>query len=104
VAALEALPDGMRLAVYLADVEGMPYEEIADIMGSPIGAVRSRVHRGRCRLRQALEPYATARRLIRTSSIAGTGKQQVAGCAVVTAGPGTTDASVCYDARSAASL
>jgi RNA polymerase sigma-70 factor (ECF subfamily) len=71
--ALEALPDGMRLAVYLADVEGMPYEEIADIMCSPIRTVRSRVHRGRHRLRRALEPFAAARCLFGISSIAATG-------------------------------
>ncbi len=56
--ALNALPEDFRMAVYLADVEGFSYQEIADIVGVPIGTVMSRLHRGRGRLRTALREYA----------------------------------------------
>lgn len=56
--ALNALPEDFRMAVYLADVEGFSYQEIADIAEVPIGTVMSRLHRGRARLRKALGEYA----------------------------------------------
>lgn len=56
--ALNALPEDFRLAVYLADVEGFSYQEIADIAEVPIGTVMSRLHRGRARLRKSLGEYA----------------------------------------------
>ena len=56
--ALNALPEDFRMVVYLADVEGFSYQEIAEIVERPIGTVMSRLHRGRARLRQALGEYA----------------------------------------------
>lgn len=56
--ALKALPEDFRTAVYLADVEGFSYAEIAEIMGTPTGTVMSRIHRGRKRMREALTDHA----------------------------------------------
>ena len=61
--ALQAIPEDFRMAVYFADVEGFSYQEIADIMKSPIGTVMSRLHRGRRMLRELLTDYAHERGL-----------------------------------------
>lgn len=57
-AALDALSPDFRAAVVLCDIEGLPYEEIAATLGIKLGTVRSRIHRGRAQLRQALEHRA----------------------------------------------
>ena len=54
-AALRALPDHLKQTVYLADVEGCKYAEIAEATAVPLGTVMSRLHRGRKRLRARLE-------------------------------------------------
>jgi RNA polymerase sigma factor (sigma-70 family) len=54
--ALRLLPEDQRVAVVLCDVYGMDYGEVASMTGSPIGTVKSRIHRGRLRLREILAP------------------------------------------------
>ena len=62
--AMADLPETFRMAVYLADVEGFAYKEIAEIMDTPVGTVMSRLHRGRKALQKALAGYARSRGLI----------------------------------------
>jgi RNA polymerase sigma-70 factor (ECF subfamily) len=56
--ALQEIPEDFRMVVYLADVEGFSYKEIAEIVGAPAGTVMSRLHRGRKQLREKLADYA----------------------------------------------
>jgi RNA polymerase sigma-70 factor (ECF subfamily) len=60
-AAMRALPEKLRTAVYYADVEGLGYKEIAELTDVPLGTVMSRVHRGRRRLRALLVDVAEDR-------------------------------------------
>jgi len=53
-AALALVPEEFRVAVVLADVEDLPYEQIAKVLDVPIGTVKSRVHRGRLALARAM--------------------------------------------------
>jgi RNA polymerase sigma-70 factor (ECF subfamily) len=62
--AMNALAPDFRLAVYLADVEGFSYKEIAEIMGTPIGTVMSRLNRGRNQLRTSLADFAREHGLV----------------------------------------
>ena len=66
--AMQSLPEEFRLAVYLADVEGFSYKEIAEIMEVPVGTVMSRLHRGRKALRELLEEYAIENGYLKVSS------------------------------------
>ncbi len=56
--ALRDLPEEFRVTIYLADIEGYPYRDIAQMMGTPLGTVMSRLHRGRNKLRKSLASYA----------------------------------------------
>lgn len=61
MAAMRALPEKYRVAVYYADIEGRKFREIAELMDVPIGTVMSRLHRGRKQLRSVLSGVATDR-------------------------------------------
>jgi len=66
--ALQAIPEDFRMAVYFADVEGFSYQEIADIMKTPVGTVMSRLHRGRRMLRELLADYARERGIAQSAT------------------------------------
>jgi RNA polymerase sigma-70 factor, ECF subfamily len=63
--ALQTLPQAQRMAIYYADVEGLRYREIAEILDMPLGSVMSRIHRGRRHMRKLLMDYAVERGYIR---------------------------------------
>jgi RNA polymerase sigma factor (sigma-70 family) len=56
-AAWQLLPEDQRIAVTLCDVYGMDYDEVSRMTAAPIGTVKSRIHRGRLRLRELLRPH-----------------------------------------------
>jgi RNA polymerase sigma-70 factor, ECF subfamily len=60
VRALAALPGVYKAVIYLADVEGYQYAEIADLLNIPVGTVMSRIHRGRAMLRAKLSSNGPA--------------------------------------------
>ena len=62
--ALAALPEEFRVAVILSDIFELSYKEIADLLGVPLGTVRSRIFRGRKLLQESLREYAVERRLV----------------------------------------
>jgi RNA polymerase sigma-70 factor, ECF subfamily len=59
--ALGSLPDELRVAVTLRDIQGLDYREIATVLGVPIGTVESRIFRGRQRLQPLLQPLRARR-------------------------------------------
>ncbi|BCP06824.1 sigma-70 family RNA polymerase sigma factor [Mycobacterium paraintracellulare] len=63
--ALQKLPEGQRMALYYADVEGLRYKEIAAVLDMPLGSVMSRIHRGRQNLRKLLANFAIQRGYLR---------------------------------------
>jgi len=54
--AMEALPEELRIAITLREIEGLSYDEIAEAMGCPIGTVRSRIFRAREAIAEKLRP------------------------------------------------
>ena len=74
-AAMRALPEKLRTAVYYADVEGLHSKEIAERTGVPLGTVMSRVHRGRRRLRHLLADVAEGRGYHRTEVLTVAGRR-----------------------------
>jgi RNA polymerase sigma-70 factor (ECF subfamily) len=80
-AALHRLPAPYRLAVYLRDVEGLSYREVAWAMGTPIGTVMSRLHRARRGLHQALRDYARDRGVLREAPAAVPASCRARACA-----------------------
>jgi len=60
-ATVQALPEDLRTAITLREVEGMSYEEIAEVMNCPIGTVRSRIFRAREAIEQSLRPLLDER-------------------------------------------
>ncbi|MCX8649404.1 RNA polymerase sigma factor RpoE [Gilliamella sp. B2776] len=57
--AIEALPDDLKMAITLREIDGLSYEEIAEIMGTPVGTVRSRIFRARDIIDEKIKPLIT---------------------------------------------
>ncbi len=53
---VEKLPDDLRMAITLREIEGLSYEEIASVMGCPVGTVRSRIFRAREAIDKVIQP------------------------------------------------
>lgn len=66
--AIDRLPESYRMAVVLSDLEGLPYNEIAEIMDIPVGTVKSRLFRGRRQLQGELYEYAVSMGYIKAGS------------------------------------
>ena len=64
---LKLLPESQRIVMVLHDVEGFSYQEVADIVGEKLGTVRSRIHYGRIKMRELLEPYYMSNTITQTS-------------------------------------
>jgi RNA polymerase sigma-70 factor, ECF subfamily len=71
IAVLRGLPDRYRIVVYLADLEGLGYQQISALTGMPLGSVKSCLHRARCRLRAELRAYAPHDQRASLTSCAG---------------------------------
>ncbi len=88
--ALQSIPEDFRMAVYFADVEGFSYQEIADIMKTPVGTVMSRLHRGRRLLRGLLADHARETGIVpdaaSTATMRGRGRGATTNKAAATAG------------------
>jgi RNA polymerase sigma-70 factor (ECF subfamily) len=76
--ALDALPTEFKIAVILCDVEEFSYEEIAQIMGCPIGTVMSRLHRGRKLLQRSLYNHALALGIVKGEPVPTVKEEQPA--------------------------
>ena len=59
--AIEALPDELRIAIVQREIDGMSYREIADMMGCPLGTVRSRIFRARQAIDDSIAPLMDSR-------------------------------------------
>lgn len=79
--ALADLPAGYKTVIYLADVEGYQYSEIASLLRIPIGTVMSRIHRGRAMLRAKVQPPHPVVSRVHPPALPAPDSQQVPGLA-----------------------
>lgn len=97
--ALQAIPEDFRMAVYFADVEGFSYQEIADIMKTPVGTVMSRLHRGRRLLRGLLADHARETGIVPDAASTATMRGRGRGAASTTKATAATGRTGRKDAR-----